>query len=71
LNTDTLLHDIRNPLNGIAMNAELAKLILQTSGDTTKALIALETILKNCQICSEKLSVLKQVLDTTTLGESD
>jgi signal transduction histidine kinase len=67
LNTDTLLHDIRNPLNGIAMNAELAKLILQTTGDTTKALTALDTILKNCQLCSEQLSLLKQQLDTVNL----
>jgi signal transduction histidine kinase len=63
LNVDRLIHDIRNPLNGIAMNAELAKLVLQTTGDTAKALIALETILKNCHICSEQLSGLKQTID--------
>jgi signal transduction histidine kinase len=67
LNINTLLHDIRNPLNAIAMNAELAKLILQTNGDATKALIALETILKNCQACSEQLSLLKQQLDAVNL----
>lgn len=65
MNADTLIHDIRNPLNGIAMNAELAKLILQNNGDTAKALMALETVLKNCQICSEQLSNLKQVIDVT------
>ena len=65
MNSNSLIHDIRNPLNTIAMNAELGKLSLQKQGDVNKALSIFDTILKECQVCSERLSELK-----ASIGES-
>lgn len=59
MSSNSLIHDIRNPLNTIAMNAELGKLSLQKQGDVDKALLIFDTILKECQVCSERLTELK------------
>lgn len=58
-----IIHDIRNPLNGIAMNAELAKLLLESSGDQEKILKALDTILSECRKCGELLDKHRQADD--------
>lgn len=58
----TLIHDVRNPLNTISMNAELGKLALQTRGDVDKAIAVFDTILKECRACGEKLSELKEAM---------
>lgn len=58
----TLIHDVRNPLNTISMNAELGKLALQTRGDVDKALEVFDTILRECKACGEKLSELKETM---------
>ena len=58
-----LIHEIRNPLNCISMNAELGKLTLEMSGDASKAVAIFETILRECRKCSDNLGVLKDSLD--------
>lgn len=63
MNSNSLIHDIRNPLNTIAMNAELGKLSLQTQADITKAISIFDTILKECQVCSERLTDLKTAIN--------
>lgn len=62
MNSNKIIHDIRNPLNTIAMNAELGKLSLQKNGDIDKALSIFDTILKECHLCSERLSLLKETI---------
>lgn len=52
---EQLLHDVRNPLNNIAMNAELAKMILDSQGDQKRLGAAIEVILKECRKCGELL----------------
>lgn len=58
----TLIHDVRNPLNTISMNAELGKLALQTRGDIDKAIQVFDTILRECKVCGDKLSDLKETM---------
>lgn len=60
--TSALIHDIRNPLNTISINAELGKLTLQKNGDVTKAIQIFETILAECQLCSKRITDLKESL---------
>lgn len=54
-----LLHDIRNPLNTISINAELGKLVLERSGDVKRAIHILDIILAECRNCSRKLDAVK------------
>ncbi len=65
MKANSIIHDIRNPLNSIAMNAELGKLVLESGGDTTKAVCAFETILEACRTCSEQLVALKRDIEDT------
>lgn len=67
----TLIHDVRNPLNTISMNAELGKLALQTRGDIDKAIQVFDTILKECKVCGEKLSDLKETMANDKPQESE
>lgn len=62
MDSNKIIHDIRNPLNTIAMNAELGKLSLQKNGDLDKALSIFDTILRECHLCSERLSLLKEAI---------
>jgi signal transduction histidine kinase len=48
----SLTHDIANPLNAIAMNAELAKALLDR-GDTRTARTVLESLLADCLRCGQ------------------
>jgi len=52
------VHDLRNPLNTISINAELGKLTLERTGDIRKAISIFETILAECQQCSQVLETL-------------
>lgn len=54
------IHEIRNPLNTISMNAELGKLSLQKTGDIEKALKAFDVIINECQSCGVALTDLKE-----------
>lgn len=64
------VHDLRNPLNAISINAELGKLTLERTGDIRKAISIFETILAECKQCSHMLESLN---DTrfVRVGESD
>lgn len=70
---NTAIHDIRNPLNTIAMNAELARLIIETNADPLKAINAIDAILRSCKLCSDRLQDLKKAVEHThlTLSERD
>ena len=62
-----LIHDIRNPLNTISINAELGKLTLSRTGDIEKATQAYDVIISECRRCSEQLEKLREHLDGQTL----
>lgn len=68
MNRGKIIHNIRNPLNAIAMNAELGKLSLQKNADPGKLLAIFEIILRECRSCSEQLALLK---DDTISRPSD
>lgn len=53
------VHDLRNPLNTISINAELGKLTLERTGDIRRAIGIFETILAECHQCSSLLDELK------------
>lgn len=53
------VHDLRNPLNTISINAELGKLTLERTGDIRKAISIFDTILAECQQCSQVLETLQ------------
>ena len=53
---DKLLHDVRNPVNTISVNAELAKVLLDQPQSAEQMKKALDNILSECRKC-------KQVLD--------
>lgn len=65
-----LLHDVRNPLNTISVNAELGKLVLQRGGDIDKALQIFDSILKECQQCSGNLRDLQMTVLPQEVGGS-
>lgn len=54
------IHDIRNPLNNISVNAELGKLTLARTGDADKVMQILDLILKECRDCSDEIDKLKE-----------
>lgn len=53
------VHDLRNPLNTISINAELGKLTLERTGDIRKAISIFDMILVECQQCSHVLEALQ------------
>ncbi|MBU2887868.1 histidine kinase [Gilvimarinus agarilyticus] len=57
-----LIHDARNPLNNISVNAELGKLTLETINDKEKAMAIFDTIVNECKRCSQSLDVLSSYL---------
>lgn len=57
--TRQLVHDIRNPLNTISINAELGKLMLERNGDIQRAIHIFDIILGECRNCSRKLDAVK------------
>ncbi|MCR6651859.1 MAG: histidine kinase [Cellvibrionaceae bacterium] len=68
--TSALIHDIRNPLNTISINAELGKLTLQKTGDVAKAIQIFETIIAECQLCSKRITELKDSLQDEPAAET-
>jgi signal transduction histidine kinase len=54
---DKLVHDVRNPLNAISVNAELAKLLLDHPGSGEQVRKALDTILQECRKCNDVLNL--------------
>lgn len=68
------VHDLRNPLNTISINAELGKLTLERTGDIRKAISIFETILAECQQCGKVLETLQNTQFsrlTNTIGEGE
>jgi hypothetical protein len=61
--SDRLIHDVRNPLNNISINAELGKLTLERTGDIDRAIHIFEVILLECRICSVRLDAFKDTRD--------
>ncbi|HTF97542.1 MAG TPA: histidine kinase [Cellvibrio sp.] len=64
---DRLIHDLRNPLNSISINAELGKLTLERTGDIDRAIRIFDTILAECRTCSSKLDAFK---NSASINES-
>ncbi|WP_018014344.1 histidine kinase [Teredinibacter turnerae] len=61
---NTLIHEARNPLNNISMNAELGKIMAANAEGNTDKLIEIFTrIIGECQTCSQALTDLKNQLD--------
>lgn len=54
--TAQLLHDARGPLNGITMQAELAKLLARRADAPPQLITALDVILNECRRCDAILS---------------
>jgi len=58
--TNSLIHDVRNPLNRISMQAEMVKLVLENDMPKEKAIAALDKILAACQDSSAALQKLAE-----------
>ena len=52
---DKLVHDIRNELNAIVMNAELARMLVQEKGAVEATVKALEVIVGKSSSCANLL----------------
>ncbi|WP_339896847.1 histidine kinase dimerization/phospho-acceptor domain-containing protein [uncultured Gilvimarinus sp.] len=68
--TQRLLHDVRNPLNNISVNAELGKLTLERTGDVEKASAIFERILQECRRCDTVLTELRDHLSVEPRSDS-
>ena len=68
---DRLVHDIRNPLNSISINAELACLLHQSGSSPEKLEKALRTILRECANCSLVVENFRQQLVLAEEGNTD
>lgn len=56
----TFIHDARKPLNGISMQAEFIKMLIETYPDNEKVVVAANKIIANAKQCSE---ILQQLSD--------
>jgi len=54
--TNTLIHDVRNRLNRISMQAELAKMLIETNASSDVTTAALDKILHATDECSQILT---------------
>ena len=54
--TNTLIHDVRNRLNRISMQAELAKMLIETNASSDMTTAALDKILHATDECSHILT---------------
>lgn len=55
------IHDLRNPLNTISVNAELGKLTLERTGDIRKAITIFEIIISESRQCNQLLEQLQSI----------
>ena len=69
--TAQLLHDARGPLNGITMQAELAKLLARRAHAPPQIAAALDVILDECRRCDAILSAYGAADTQTTISEPD
>lgn len=58
-------HDLRNPLNSISVNADLAKLSLETSNDVNTATEAISVITQECKKLNKLIALLESDLKNT------
>lgn len=56
MQSKSINHEIRNHLNNISVNAELAKLIIDGNLDKERLRKAIETVLLECKKCSNLLN---------------
>lgn len=47
-----IMHELRNPLNTISMNAELAKMLVLSQNEEVKIEELLDRIIEQCEVCS-------------------
>lgn len=59
-NSNIRIHGVRNNLNTIAMQTELAKMLVEANGDKSKIITALDKVLAACTDCSEKLQAVNR-----------
>lgn len=64
------IHDLRNPLNAISVNAELGKLTLERTGDIRKAISVFEVIIAESRQCNNILETLQNI-NFATINEGD
>jgi len=57
-----IIHDLRNPLNNISINAELAKLLVEQGGEKQRIIAAIEQIMLQCVSCSSGIDDLKSYI---------
>ena len=50
-----IVHELRNPLNSISINAELAKLQIQKQQDPAAILLSIDRIMQECKRCARML----------------
>ena len=62
------IHDLRNPLNTISINAELGKLMLERTGDVSKVIGIFEVILAECRRGGQ---ILDEVKDSGSLNGAE
>lgn len=60
INLEKLVHDVRNPLNSISVNAELVKVLIDQPDSSAQVKKALDTILLECRKCNEVLNSSQQ-----------
>lgn len=53
-----IAHQLRNPLNNISINAELARLQLQKNHDPADVILSIERILQECKRCGQLVNEL-------------
>jgi signal transduction histidine kinase len=53
-----IAHQLRNPLNNISINAELARLQLQKQHDPEDVILSIERILQECKRCGQLINEL-------------
>jgi len=59
------IHDIRKPLNTISMQAELIKILVDTSNSDPKLTEAANKIIQNSKQCSDMLQALYEDISNT------
>lgn len=54
------IHSVRNPLNSIALHAELGNMLIEDRASTEQIKHAFTVILQQCKCCEEVLSEMRK-----------
>ena len=65
---DKFVHNIRNPLNSITLNAELGKVLIDGQVSPEKIKQVVSTILQQCKNCDDILSELRHKSSNNLVG---